>query len=101
MKNIEGFKIESVPHHAILVAATSAPDYEMDRVLIAEDWPDYGDYTVIQGSHYSCYDFDEVEWSGTIYTEDELVALLHGWEKSGYGAEREIIKSALVAIGKS
>ncbi|MDD3134922.1 MAG: hypothetical protein PHF64_00325 [Methanoregula sp.] len=101
MKNIEGFKIGNVPHHAILVAATSAPDYEMDRVLIADNWPDYGDYTVIRGSHCSCYDFDDTEWDAMVYSEDELVALLNSWEKSGYGAEKEIVKPALVAIGKA
>ena len=101
MIGIEDFKIESVPHHAIIAVATSEPAYEMDRTLIAKDWNSYGDFIVIEGCHCSCYDFDETRWSATKYTEEELLKVLNGWKESGYGSETLIVPIALAALGKN
>jgi hypothetical protein len=90
MQVIKDFRLENVPQHKIAFAATSEPDYSMDRVIVAEDWPDYGDVTIINGSHCSCYGFDETSWDATIYTEQEAKAVIDGWLKSGYGSERLI-----------
>jgi hypothetical protein len=88
MKPIENFKLSDVPMTRIMLATTSEPDYEMSRVMIAEDWPDYGDYTVIAGSHCSCYGFDDTQWDATCYTDDELPKVLASWHTSYDGAER-------------
>lgn len=90
MRNLEGFKIESVPHHAIVIALTSQPDYEMNRMLLAEDFPGYGDYTVIEGYHCSCYGFEETKWDVTVYTKEELQKVAEGWASTGYGVEPQI-----------
>lgn len=33
------------------------------------------DYIVIEGYHCSCYDYDDTEWSGTLYKTNELKKL--------------------------
>jgi len=86
MRPIRGFKIESVPHHAIALAATNEEPYSADRVLIAVDWPELADYTVISGSHCSCYGFDEVQWDAIVYTRNELRKVAQGWS-GGFGSE--------------
>lgn len=87
MKKIEGFKVEQVPFHKITIVATSMPDYEMNRVMLVEDYPDYQDFTVVQGGHCSCYGFDETQWEAMTYTKEEVVKLATGWQESRYGAE--------------
>lgn len=57
----------------ILWAWTSVPDYEMNRVIIAEHKHD--EYVVLEGYHCSCYGFEDVKWEGTIYTTEELLKL--------------------------
>ena len=90
MNNIKNFKIGDVPHHAIAFAATSDKDYEMNRVLMAEDWPEYGDITLINGSHCSCYGFDDTAWDATTYTLDEAKKVAQMWIEHGYWAEKKI-----------
>ncbi len=68
--NLDNFQIE--PHH-ILVAVTSEPDYEMERRILLK--LNYDRYVLVEGSHCSCYDFDDTEWSAIEYTRDELVKL--------------------------
>lgn len=99
MNTINGFKLEDVPQHNIVFAATSEPDYSMDRVIVAEDWPNYGDTTIISGGHCSCYGFDETSWDAMTYTYDEAQAVINGWLKSGYGSER-IIATAWKMSGR-
>ncbi len=78
MKNLD-VKDLSIQLHNILVAVTSYPDYEMDRkILLDYQWysnsPDKEvDYVLIEGSHCSCYGFDETIATG--YTEEELKKL--------------------------
>ena len=62
----------------------------MDRTILVEDYPDYGEYTIISGGHCSCYGFDEVEWDAIQYSMDEVIKLAEGWLKNGYGSERII-----------
>lgn len=99
MQIIKDFKLEQVPQHRIVFVATSEPDYSMDRVIVAEDWPEYGDTTIINGGHCSCYGFDETSWDATTYTYDEVKAVIQGWLKSGYGSEK-IIATAWMMSGR-
>lgn len=87
MKALNNFDLAAVPIDKILLTVTTEPDYEMQRILIAEDWPDWGDYTVIEGGHCSCYGFDETKWDAISYTEKELKKVLLNWLGRGYGAE--------------
>lgn len=80
MRNFENanrFKKEGIKPHQILVAITSEPDYEMDRkiLLTGIDGLKYDEYLLLYGGHCSCYDFDETDWDGTIYTLEELRVL--------------------------
>jgi hypothetical protein len=59
--------------HKIVCAYTTNPDYEMDRLILLENA--YDSYVVVEGSHCSCYDFDETEWEAIEYTEEELKKL--------------------------
>lgn len=71
--------------HSILFAATSERDYEMSRILVAEDWPEYGNLTVINGSHCSCYGFDDTTWYATVYdSREEIQNVMLAWRKNGY-----------------
>ncbi len=87
MKAINGFNIHTIPMHNIVIVATSDPDYEMDRTLLVENHPTYGEYTIVHGAHCSCYGFDDTQWDAQIYTADELKLLAAGWMESGYGSE--------------
>lgn len=71
--------------HNVLFATTSEKDYEMKRLLLLEDMPDteYNEFVLAEGSHCSCYDFDETNWDCTKLTKDELNKLLEkieDWE---------------------
>lgn len=67
---------EGLRAHEILIAETSEPDYDMNRTILAElDSLGYDEYLLLEGSHCSCYGFDETEWCGTIYTREELMKL--------------------------
>lgn len=71
----------------IVVASTSMPDYEMDRIMLIDDrykfeYDDMGElnwikeaYIIAEGSHCSCYDFDETVWEFIAYTREELIRL--------------------------
>ncbi len=87
MKAINNFNIHTVPLHKIVIVATSDRSYEMDRIMLAENHPDYGDYTIVHGSHCSCYGFDDTQWDAQTYTAAELKLLAVGWMESGYGSE--------------
>lgn len=75
MKEINVKDIEIKPHQ-IIVATTSKPDYEMNRYILLEI--EYNRYVVIEGSHCSCYDFDDTEWTAMEYTSDEIKKLSKG-----------------------
>ena len=50
----------------IIYAVTSELDYEMNRLIILEE--NYK-YIILEGSHCSCYDFDEVIWNATEFKD--------------------------------
>lgn len=78
--------------HDIVVAVTSEPDYEMSRNILLEY---KGEYVIIEGSHCSCYNFDETEWYVTKYTREELKKLansLYNQENKFWELVREQIK---------
>ena len=79
LKNKDDIKMSNV-----LFATTSERDYEMNRLLLLENMPNtkYSEYVLAEGSHCSCYDFDETEWDCIKITEEELNELL---EKACYG----------------
>lgn len=73
--NIKGKIIE--PYNVVF-ATTSEPDYEMSRLMLLENMPDisYRDYVLAEGSHCSCYGFNEIEWDCTQLTAEELKIIL-------------------------
>jgi hypothetical protein len=99
MNKVDGLKLETVPLDKLLFVATSAPDCEMNRILIVEDWPNWNDITVIEGSHCSCYGFDETQWDAITYTEDEFGKVVTNWP-NGTDTER-MITTMWVATGRA
>lgn len=63
--------------HNIVFSVTSNKGYEMTRWFLLEDLEDlnYNDFVVVEGSHCSCFDFDDVYWEAIRYTSDELIKL--------------------------
>lgn len=76
-ENTNIFKKEGIKPHQIIVAVTSEPDYEMERqILLGEvEGLDCDEYVLLEGWHCSCYDFDDTEWEGIVYTHEELETL--------------------------
>lgn len=76
-ENANKLKKEGIKPHQILVAITSEPDYEMDRKMLLENIEGlkWDEYLILEGFHCSCYDFDDTDWSGTIYNKEELSKL--------------------------
>ncbi len=77
MKNYN-IKGKIIQPQNIVFATTSEPDYEMSRLILLENMPDvgYNEYILMEGSHCSCYGFDETEWDCTQLTADELKTIL-------------------------
>lgn len=75
----------------VICAAQSEPDYSEDRqvLLYAGDYPCERKYMLLDGGHCSCFDWDEVEWSATVYDHDEIEALARSKEERGYYEESE------------
>lgn len=73
MRKIEDWKTLKINPHNIVVASTSAPDYEMSRKILLSY--DYKSYILLEGWHCSCYDFNETEWEAIEYTNDEITKL--------------------------
>ncbi len=71
MKKVDIKKIELTPVN-ILFASTSDPDYEMNKVILAEI---DGRYIILEGNHCSCYGFEDIEFSAISYTETEIKRL--------------------------
>ena len=96
MDVIKNFSLESVPQHKILLVVTSPDDYSMSHMIVAEDYPDVGDMTVIEGYHCSCYGFDDTTWEAMTYTEKELKAVLLNWLSSGMDTEKLLAQAWLL-----
>lgn len=77
MKQYRWKNKESIMAHNILYACTSEKDYDMRRLIILENVSQYGHYTILEGGHCSCYDFDETEWEATEFdSKKELLKFL-------------------------
>ena len=63
MKQYRWKNDKEIKAHEILYAVTSQDDYEMYRLILLEI--DYFNYVVLEGSHCSCYNFDECTWDAT------------------------------------
>ena len=50
----------------IIYAVTSEENYNMSRLIILEE--NYK-YIILEGSHCSCYDFDETTWDATEFED--------------------------------
>lgn len=97
MRMIENFNLQQVPIHKITLLLTSTKDYEMERIIYVEDFPDYNDHTFLKGSHCSCFDFYSARWEATIVTKEELVKLLEGWI---YGLELRMAQEITKYLGR-
>lgn len=86
--NIKNKKIEL---HNIVFAITSEPDYNMERLLLLEDMPDvnYDEYVLVEGSHCSCYDFDDCCWDAIKLNRTELIKLI---SENDWGVRKDLQK---------
>lgn len=98
MKPVEQFKLGSIRLTDVVLVATSDPGYSMTRTILVENYPEYGQYCLIQGGHCSCYGFDETTWAATIYDAEELAALATGWLEHGCFEERVIAPQILAYV---
>jgi len=73
-ENANEFKKKGIKPHQILIVITNESDYETYRRILLTDIEglEVGEYLLLEGEHCSCYDFDETDWHGTVYTLDEL-----------------------------
>ena len=92
-------KKENIKLHNIVIANTSEPDYEMARWLLLEDLKDlkWNGYIVVEGSHCSCYGFDETEWNAIKYTKEELKKIANDRISTDhwYGEEKKFYQMVL------
>lgn len=92
MRKLENFKLDQLPLWQIVAVTTSPVDYEMDRTILVENYPEGGEFTIVYGEHCSCFDFDGVRWEAIAYTPEELVRLAVLWAQSpGYGSQALIV----------
>ncbi len=62
MKQYKWDNKEPIMAHEILFTYTSSLDYDMDRlIMLKRD----GKLIFLEGSHCSCFDFDECTWEAT------------------------------------
>lgn len=92
MKQYQWENKESIMAHNILYACTSEKDYDMRRLVILENVPQYGYYTVLEGGHCSCYDFDETEWEATEFDSKEELLKFLSLEDYCYGLRETALK---------
>jgi hypothetical protein len=78
MKQTNNFDLNTIQPHEIIFALTSPTDYEMERLIFAEQ--DSDEYLIVNGYHFSCFDFDSTEWEATELTESELEKLISRWK---------------------
>jgi len=91
MKNIDWKKLNIKPHN-IVVAETSEPDWEMNRIILLELDP--GIFVILEGGHCSCYGFDETEWEAIEYTEEEIKKLA----SADYNKESDFWKKVKIQL---
>lgn len=72
LKNKDSIRLSNV-----VFATTSHIDYNMSRLLLLSHMPDAEDcFVLAEGSHCSCYDFDETTWDCVKITAEELDKIL-------------------------
>lgn len=76
-KNIKELKNKGIELHNVIVTYTSPNDYEMDRKFLLKEVDDlsYDEFLYVEGWHCSCFDFEDTEWEGIVYTREELSKL--------------------------
>ena len=96
MKTVNRFDVSKIPFHSI-VFTVSSDDIccDWDRIYYIENLNieckvDYDSYLIIDGSHCSCYDFEDTEWTATEYTFGEFKKLVEGWIENGWKTEKRI-----------
>ena len=95
MKQIQKFNVKEIPFTNIVFAITTNPDYEMERLLVLEDYPEDGKYLILEGYHCSCYGFDGTEWGATIVSPKEFLKLIENWNSGLEATLKPLIKSYL------
>ena len=97
-------KKENIKFHNIIIAITSKPDYEMSRWLLLENLENskYGEYIIVEGSHCSCYDFDETKWDAIKYSKEELIKIAEDRISTNnwYKEEKEFYNLVLDYLGR-
>lgn len=92
-------KNKKIKLHNIVITITSSIDYYMERYMLLEDLEDLksNEFVVVEGSHCSCYGFDDTEWEAIKYTEVELLKLATEKAKKSfwYAEEKQFYKLIL------
>lgn len=68
----------NIPISDIILSYTQDDGYESQRNFLLETYGNSKvgeDYIIIEGSHCSCYDFDDTYWEFTAYNHDELIKI--------------------------
>jgi len=77
----------NIPISDIVLSYTQDEGYESQRNFLLET---YGyskvgeDYIIIEGSHCSCYGYDDMDWDITAYDSEELIKVAKGRVKTSY-----------------
>jgi hypothetical protein len=80
---------QNIKPHNIVFCSTTPVDYEMSRIILIEDVPEINEkYIVVEGSHCSCYGFEEIAWYATTYTKNELLKLANTSWPNSYANEK-------------
>lgn len=62
-----------------------------------------GPFLLLDGGHCSCYDWEDVVWTGTEYTRDEIEALARSYVEGDCGccsrSEQTFWESVCMALG--
>lgn len=96
-------KKDNIKLHNIVIANTSEPDYEMSRWLLLEDLEglNYDEYVIVEGSHCSCYGFDDTQWHAMKYTKEELIKIaIDRTREHWYKEETKFYELVLEYLGK-
>lgn len=100
MQHINKFDWKGVlPHHIAFAFTAENNDMGMDRIFLLEGFPNYGHFTIVNGGHCSCYNFNEVKWDARVFkleTEHgELKAILQKWFDDGLPIEQNFARTVI------
>lgn len=84
MKQYKWDNKEPIMAHEILFTYTSSMDYDMDRLIMLER---NNRIIILEGSHCSCYDFDDCTWEATEfdYYDNENIEKFLAQDDDYYG----------------